>query len=329
MRIVYSLAVFSVAASSFVGGISRTATSPLSHLPQPRCAAPRAVATRPPAGSSSDSAEPQSAAAAAPFAAEAMQEQQQQQSVVSALENMLPGMAASSVVTEAADAAAAATILPGSWQSQDQVGNEAILQSRDKLLEESYEACRQITKQYAKTFYFGTKFFDEDKRKAVWAVYAWCRRTDDIVDKPRKETGSLRTELAEWGRRLKDVWNGRAHDLIDLALVDTVRNYPELSIEPFEDMIKGMVMDLDQNRFETFEELYIYCYRVAGKARACSPFSFGLSRRLSRRQAAPARPWGWPALSLARHHTHTREHLYSPLSSPPPLSLIREQGRSA
>ena len=72
MRIVYSLAVFSVAASSFVGGISRTATSPLSHLPQPRCAAPRAVATRPPAGSSSDSAEPQSAAAAAPFAAEAM-----------------------------------------------------------------------------------------------------------------------------------------------------------------------------------------------------------------------------------------------------------------
>merc|ERR1719313_685621 len=57
---------------------------------------------------------------------------------------------------------------------------------------------------------------------------------------------------------------GRAHDAIDLALVDTVRNYPTLSIEPFEDMIKGMVMDLDQNRFETFEELYLYCYRVAG-----------------------------------------------------------------
>merc|ERR1719313_3340777 len=57
---------------------------------------------------------------------------------------------------------------------------------------------------------------------------------------------------------------GRAHDMIDLALVDTVKNYPSLSIEPFEDMIKGMVMDLDQNRFETFDELYLYCYRVAG-----------------------------------------------------------------
>jgi len=137
-------------------------------------------------------------------------------------------------------------------------------QRRDELLAQSYEACRVITKQYAKTFYFGTKFFDEDKRKAVWAVYAWCRRTDDIVDKPRKETLSLRSELKEWGERLEDVWRGSAHDLIDMALVDTVEKYPDLMIEPFEDMIKGMVMDLDQNRFETFEELYVYCYRVAG-----------------------------------------------------------------
>jgi len=142
--------------------------------------------------------------------------------------------------------------------------SEMDTQRRDELLEQSYEACRLITKQYAKTFYFGTKFFDEEKRRAVWAVYAWCRRTDDIVDKPRKEMGSLRSELADWGERLEAVWRGTAHDLIDLALVDTVQKYPDLDIEPFEDMIKGMVMDLDQNRFETFEELYVYCYRVAG-----------------------------------------------------------------
>ena len=135
---------------------------------------------------------------------------------------------------------------------------------REELLADSYETCRVITKQYAKTFYFGTKFFSEEKRRAVFAIYAWCRRTDDIVDKPRRETGSLRQELSEWGARLKDVWKGRAHDLIDLALVDTVQKYPTLRVEPFEDMIKGMVMDLDQQRFETFEELYLYCYRVAG-----------------------------------------------------------------
>jgi len=134
----------------------------------------------------------------------------------------------------------------------------------DQMLEESYEQCRKITAHYAKTFYFGTEFFDEPKRKAVWAVYAWCRRTDDIVDKPRKDTTSLRDELADWTERLRLIWQGVAYDSIDLALVDTVRNYPGLTVQPFEDMVKGMVMDLDQNRFDTFDELYVYCYRVAG-----------------------------------------------------------------
>eukprot|EP00316_Scyphosphaera_apsteinii_P015983 CAMPEP_0119340486 /NCGR_PEP_ID=MMETSP1333-20130426/100469_1 /TAXON_ID=418940 /ORGANISM="Scyphosphaera apsteinii, Strain RCC1455" /LENGTH=379 /DNA_ID=CAMNT_0007352245 /DNA_START=180 /DNA_END=1319 /DNA_ORIENTATION=- len=137
-------------------------------------------------------------------------------------------------------------------------------QLRNEQLAHSYEACRKITAEYAKTFYFGTLFFPEEKRNAVWAVYTWCRRLDDIVDKPRKGTTSLRDELTEWRRRLNDVWRGRANDMLDLALVDTVKRYPDLSIQPFEDMIKGMVMDLDQNRFETFEELYVYCYRVAG-----------------------------------------------------------------
>jgi len=193
------------------------------------------------------------------------QGQQQQQQAIGALERMLPGFEAASVVTNGVTSDARAVPLPGSLGAQEAVGNEATLALREELPERSYEMCRQITEQYAKTFYFGTKFFDDDKRKAVWAVYAWCRRTDDIVDKPRKDAGaSLRSELAQWNARLKDVWEERPHDIIDLALVDTLRRYPELSIEPFEDMIKGMVMDLDQNRFETFEELYVYCYRVAG-----------------------------------------------------------------
>jgi phytoene synthase len=57
-------------------------------------------------------------------------------------------------------------------------------------------------------------------------------------------------------------------DLFDLAMVDTLRAYPRLSIEPFRDMIKGMVMDvpgLGQERYRDFDELYKYCYRVAGK----------------------------------------------------------------
>jgi len=213
------------------------------------------------------------AAAQSPVSSGDQQQQSQpeqhsgQGQVSGALEKLLPGYVANGVASEASPAAEAAAQqqpLSGSLQALRNSGDTAALRRREELLAESYEACRLITKHYAKTFYFGTKFFDEEKRRAVWAVYAWCRRTDDIVDKPRKEMGSLRSELAEWGRRTEDLWQGRAYDLIDLALVDTVEKYPTLSIKPFEDMIKGMVMDLDQNRFETFEELYVYCYRVAG-----------------------------------------------------------------
>jgi phytoene synthase len=133
-----------------------------------------------------------------------------------------------------------------------------------EVLKRSYEKCREITEIYAKTFYFGTMFFEEEKRDAIFAIYAWCRRLDDIVDKPRSDVFSLREELEEWTRRLQDIFDGVACDEIDLALVDTVQKYPGMTIEPYEDMIKGMVMDLDQNRFETFDELYLYCYRVAG-----------------------------------------------------------------
>jgi len=196
------------------------------------------------------------------------QQQQRQQSVVTgALEAMLPGYVANGAVSEAGTSygdVSSGAPLTGSIGALLATGDSQALARREQLLDESYEACRVITKQYAKTFYFGTKFFSEEKRRAVFAIYAWCRRTDDIVDKPRKENISLRRELSEWGTRTRDVWNGRAHDLLDLALVDTVQKYPELTIEPFEDMIKGMVMDLDQNRFETFEDLYLYCYRVAG-----------------------------------------------------------------
>jgi len=210
---------------------------------------------------------PMPLAAVQTSATDAADTPQKPQSVVTgALEAMLPGYASNGMVTEAGSSSGSSSGAPlsGSIGALLASGDAAAMARREELLEESYVACEEITKQYAKTFYFGTKFFSPEKRRAVFAIYAWCRRTDDIVDKPRKEMGSLRSELADWGTRLEDVWEGRAHDMIDLALVDTVQKYPELTIEPFEDMVKGMVMDLDQNRFETFEELYVYCYRVAG-----------------------------------------------------------------
>jgi phytoene synthase len=110
---------------------------------------------------------------------------------------------------------------------------------------------------------------DEEQKKAMWAIYAWCRRTDDLVDAPSAmmmPPEQLTAVLYDWRIRLRNIWNGVPRDSIDLALVDTLERYPELDITPFNEMIDGMLMDtpqFGQTRYETWDELYMYCYRVA------------------------------------------------------------------
>ena len=128
--------------------------------------------------------------------------------------------------------------------------------------EEAYEICRQITAEYAKTFYLGTLLMPKEKSKAIWAIYAWCRLTDELVDGDKAKYTTKET-LAEWEQQLESAFAGCPIDDTDVALVDTIQNYP-LGIQPFRDMIAGQQMDLVRNRYQTFEELELYCYRVAG-----------------------------------------------------------------
>mmetsp|Transcript_10821 Transcript_10821/g.22712 ORF Transcript_10821/g.22712 Transcript_10821/m.22712 type:complete len:392 (-) Transcript_10821:211-1386(-) len=136
------------------------------------------------------------------------------------------------------------------------------------VLADAYEQCKKITAVFAKTFYLGTKLMTEEQKTAVWAIYVWCRRTDDLVDGPRAMMSpeTMRADLAAWEERLYEVWDGRPEDSLDLALLDTKRRYPDMELEPFLDMIQGMIMDtpqLGQDRYQTWDELYLYCYRVA------------------------------------------------------------------
>ena len=139
-------------------------------------------------------------------------------------------------------------------------------------LANAYKRCGEITKIFSKTFYFGTTFFSQEKKQAVWAIYVWCRRTDDIVDSPLAAMlGPERMEedLRLWKERLDRIWVQEPTDALDMALSDAKKNYPSMDIEPYNDMIDGMLMDtpghqLFQDRYETWDELYTYCYRVAG-----------------------------------------------------------------
>ena len=133
-------------------------------------------------------------------------------------------------------------------------------------LDQAYEICRKETQQWAKTFYLGTLLLPPKKRKAIWAIYVWCRRTDEIMDSLEASTKSqdeLSDNLDEWEENTKNVFKGNIKSELDSVLLDTIEKYPQ-SIQPYLDMIDGQRMDLNKFRYKDFDELKLYCYRVAG-----------------------------------------------------------------
>nr|QNT09917.1 phytoene synthase 1 [Solanum cheesmaniae] len=130
------------------------------------------------------------------------------------------------------------------------------------LLSGAYDRCGEVCAEYAKTFNLGTMLMTPERRRAIWAIYVWCRRTDELVDGPNA-SHITPAALDRWENRLEDVFNGRPFDMLDGALSDTVSNFP-VDIQPFRDMIEGMRMDLRKSRYKNFDELYLYCDYVAG-----------------------------------------------------------------
>ncbi|CAI5983008.1 unnamed protein product, partial [Closterium sp. NIES-65] len=107
-----------------------------------------------------------------------------------------------------------------------------------------------------------TKLMTPERRRAIWAIYVWCRRTDELVDGPNASHITPRA-LDRWEERLDELFQGRPYDMLDAALSDTIQTFP-MSIQPYRDMVDGMRMDLRKSRYRTFDELYVYCYNVAG-----------------------------------------------------------------
>ncbi|MBE9077615.1 phytoene synthase [Romeria aff. gracilis LEGE 07310] len=160
-------------------------------------------------------------------------------------------------------------------------------------LEESYERCRQITAKYSKTFYLGTRLMPEAKRRAIWAIYVWCRRTDELIDGPQSEFTTEET-LDDWAAHLESLFQGQPLDDLDVALVDTLQRFP-LDMQPFCDMIEGQRMDLHRSRYETFEELQLYCYRVAGTVGLMSTVVMGIDPAVNTAPWMQAQPLPNPA----------------------------------
>eukprot|EP00439_Symbiodinium_sp_Y106_P087219 s351_g42.t1 len=134
-----------------------------------------------------------------------------------------------------------------------------------EALEKAYKQCQEVTKEYSKTFYLGSQLLDQDEQRVVWAIYNWCRSTDELVDGPEAANTTM-ADLEEWEERLNRIFQLQVPadgDPADLAMVDSIRKF-SLIQRPFQDMVGGMAMDLVKERYATFYELEVYCYRVAG-----------------------------------------------------------------
>ena len=128
-------------------------------------------------------------------------------------------------------------------------------------LDRAYAHCRRIAKEHAKNFYYAFRTLPREKRHAIYAVYAFCRHCDDIADEelPHEEKLLL---FADTRRRLARPRNGSSGDPTFMALADAAEAFG-IPSGYFEQIIKGVEMDLTKTRFPDFEELKIYCYHVA------------------------------------------------------------------
>ncbi len=131
-------------------------------------------------------------------------------------------------------------------------------------LAEALRHCRDVTRHRARNFYYGLKLTPEPQRSALYSVYAWMRRADDLVDSVADETGGRRQALDTFRAVTDAALAGSSpdDDPLWVALSDTASRY-DLPREAFYGVLDGQIEDLTGRRYETFDELRRYCERVA------------------------------------------------------------------
>jgi phytoene synthase len=187
----------------------------------------------------------------------------------------------------------------------------------------AYRYCEELTMREAGNFYHSFKYLPDEQRMAMCAIYAFCRRADDIADGDWSdrfpggkgmldpEAMSYRTQLESHQKQGTILDEGAylnkitqlfffrkklstcysevcSTDPVFLALKDTVQRY-SIPRSVFDDLITGMEDDLYNNRYRTFDELYVYCYRVASVVGLMCIEVYGYDNPLAKKYAES---WG-------------------------------------
>ena len=145
------------------------------------------------------------------------------------------------------------------------------------------EYCQEKASASGSSFYYSFVFLPKEKREAITALYAFCREVDDIADECT-DLNIAKTKLAWWRNEIRNLYQGSPQHPVSKALANPIERY-QLSEEHFLEIIDGMEMDCDQNRYGSFKELQLYCYRVASVVGLLSASIFGYSNRATLKYA--------------------------------------------
>ncbi|MDH3494183.1 MAG: phytoene/squalene synthase family protein [Acidobacteriota bacterium] len=136
--------------------------------------------------------------------------------------------------------------------------------TRPTLIEEGLRKCRDITKKYGTSFYFATQFFPDEVKQGIYAVYAFARIPDEIVDDPdNKDREDAVKRLEAWRQNwLRSMQRGYSSDPVMAAIVYVFDKY-EIPVETGEAFLRSMFMDMEKSTYADYEELEEYMYGSA------------------------------------------------------------------
>ena len=135
--------------------------------------------------------------------------------------------------------------------------------------------CQEKAARSGSSFYYSFLYLPPDKRRAITALYAFCREVDDVVDECA-DASVARAKLDWWRQEIVAVFSGQPTHPVSVALVPVVNTF-NITAKWLNDIIDGMEMDLNYNRYADFDTLRLYCYHVASVVGLCSARIFGYS----------------------------------------------------
>jgi phytoene synthase len=137
------------------------------------------------------------------------------------------------------------------------------------------EYCQQKTVQSGSSFYYSFLFLPPERRRAITALYAFCREVDDTVDETHDQSVA-RIKLAWWRTEVSSMYKGTPTHPVTQALQPHLAAY-NLQEQHLQAIIDGMEMDLDQSRYLDYPGLRKYCWHVAGVVGILSASIFGVT----------------------------------------------------